>query len=239
MNKLDIVFIAISGVMGGLCYISTLSLIYATLVILIYLVDYFLLMRKKFKYYFDLIDRVNSGYHFINSFVITLSVTESLEEAYSNATRIGNAQFMDTIKGIEDNPIVDRVKYLKDYYHLSIYKMFLNVFDLYLDQGGNILNMADNLLSECTRVEKTLNETKNLGFKHLVEFITLWLMSLAVVVFMRFSIKDFYIQMLSSAIVAPMIFFFFIICLASINLFVNAFVNLNIKEDGIDGKTKK
>lgn len=231
MIKIDAIFIAISLLMGGLCFYSTKIIVFGGIVIVIFIIDYFLLIRKKIKKYFFMIDRVNSCFHFINSFVITLSVTGSLEESYLNATRIGNKEYKETLKGIEDHPVVDRVKYLKDYYHLAIYKMFLNVFDLFQDQGGNILSMSDNLLSECTRVEKTLNETKMIGIKHLVEFIMLWAMSLAILVFMRFSIKDFYNQMLTNKIIGPMIFFFFILCLVSINLFVGGFVNLNIKED--------
>ena len=126
--------------------------------------------------------------------------------------------------------VLDRVRYLYGFFNLSIYKVFLNVLDLYQDQGGNILNMADNLLRECTRTEKTLSDTLSIGYKHLTEFTILWLMSFAILLFMRFSIEEFYMMMLKSPFVAPLIFVFFIICIGSINLFVNSFTNLTIKE---------
>ena len=127
-------------------------------------------------------------------------------------------------------PVINRIKYLKDYFNLSIYFMFLNVVDLYQDQGGNILNIADNLLRECTRTEKTLADTLAIGSKHLTEFIILWVMSISILLFMRFSLKEFYIQMMDSPLMPPLIFVFFFICILSINLFVSAFTNLTIKE---------
>ena len=127
-------------------------------------------------------------------------------------------------------PVIERVRYLKDYFSLSIYSMFLNVLDLHQDQGGNILNMADNLLRECTRTEKSLSDSLSIGNKHLKEFIILWLMSIGILLFMRFSLKDFYGSMLKNNIIGMMLFVFFLICIVSINLFVNAYTSLAVKE---------
>jgi cytosine/uracil/thiamine/allantoin permease len=91
--------------------------------------------------------------------------------------------------------------------------------------------MADNLLRECTRTEKTLSDTLSIGYKHLTEFIILWVMSFAILLFMKFSIKDFYALMLKTPIITPLIFVFFIICIVSLNLFINAFTDLTIKEE--------
>lgn len=230
MKKLDIVFIILGIFLGILCYFSTKNLIFSILILVIFLVDYFILMRKKFVQYFSLIERVHTSYHFINSFIISLSVKDSLEDAYQNGIRINNARLNAETKELNEMPVLERVKYLYGYFNLSIYKVFLNVLDLYQDQGGNILNMSDNLLRECTRTEKTLSDTLSIGYKHLTEFIILWLLSFSILLFMRFSIEEFYMMMLKSPFVAPLIFIFFVICIVSINLFVNSFTNLTIKE---------
>lgn len=230
MKKLDIVFITLGIFLGILCYFSTKNLIFSILILVIFVVDYFILMRKKFVQYFSLIERVHTSYHFINSFIISLSVKDSLEDAYQNGIRINNTKLNAETKELNEMPVLERVKYLYGYFNLSIYKVFLNVLDLYQDQGGNILNMSDNLLRECTRTEKTLSDTLSIGYKHLTEFIILWLLSFSILLFMRFSIEEFYMMMLKSPFVAPLIFIFFLICIASINLFVNSFTNLTIKE---------
>ena len=230
MKKIDLVFIFLAIFLGILCYISTKNLVFSIIILVIFVADYFLLMRKKFTHYFSLIERVHTSYHFINSFVISLSVKDSLEDAYQNGIRINNARLNAETKELNEMAVLDRVRYLYGYFNLSIYKVFLNVLDLYQDQGGNILNMADNLLRECTRTEKTLSDTISIGYKHLTEFLILWLMSFAILLFMRFSIEEFYMMMLKSPFVTPLIFVFFIICIGSINLFVNSFTNLTIKE---------
>lgn len=230
MKKLDIIFVILGIFLGILCYFSTNNLIFSIVIFVVLVADYFVLMRKKFTHYFSLIERVHTSYHFINSFVISLSVKDSFEEAYQNGIRINNARLNAETKELNEMVVLDRVKYLKSYFNLSIYNVFLNVLDLYQDQGGNILNMADNLLRECTRSEKTLSDTLSIGYKHLAEFLILWLMSFAILLFMRFSIKEFYLMMLNNPFVAPLIFVFFVICIGSINLFVNAYTNLTIKE---------
>lgn len=231
MKKIDISFIFIGFFLGILCYFSSNSILFGALIGVFLIADYFLLMRKRFARYFSLIERVHTSYHFINSFVISLSVKDSLEDAYQNGTRINNPSLKAEIDELNDLNVVERVKFLHEYFQLSVYNMFLNVLDLYQDQGGNILNMADNLLRECTRTEKTLSDTLSIGYKHLVEFIILWIMSFAILLFMKFSIKDFYTLMLKTPIISPLIFVFFIICIISLNLFVNAFTDLTIKEE--------
>lgn len=230
MKKIDISFVIIALMLGVLCYISTINMLFAVLIAVIFVFDYFLLMRKRFIHYFSLIQRAHTSYHFINSFIITLSVKESLEDAYQNGIRINNARLNAETEQLTEMSVIDRIKYLKDYFNLSIYYMFLNVIALYQDQGGNILTMSDNLMKECTRTERALSDTLAIGQKHLKEFIILWIMSLAIMVFMRFSLKDFYGTMLKNSLFSYMLFVFFIICIISINLFVVAFTDLTVKE---------
>ena len=230
MRKINIIFVILGLALAAFCFLATNNFIYASLVAVIFVIDYFLLMRKKFTHYFSLIQRVHTSYHFINSFVITLSVKESFEEAYQNGIRINNARLNAETEQLTEMPVVDRVKYLKDYFNLSIYQMFLNVISLYQDQGGNILTMSDNLMKECTRTERALSDTLSIGHKHLKEFITLWVMSIGILIFMRFSLSDFYLSMLKNTMFSTLLFVFFLICIVSINLFVIAFTDLTVKE---------
>ena len=231
MKKIDIIMIFIGISLGFLCFFTSNNILYTALLVVIFASDYFLLMRKKIIHYYDLVERVHNSYHFINSFVVTLSVKDSLEDAFQNATRINNARLNAEVKELSEMSVMDRVKYLRDYFKLSIYKMFINVLDLYQDQGGNILSMADNLMRECTRTERTLSDTLSIGYKHLIDFVILWLMSLSILLFMKFSISDFYSMMLKNKIIPLLIFVFFLICIGSINLFINSFTNLTVKEE--------
>lgn len=231
MKFVSLAFIFVSLAMSVVCFLTTNNMIFSIVLFVIYIAYYFLILRKKFKSYYSLTSRVHSCYHFINSFIITLSVKESFDDAFQSGIRIPDKILNEQAKGIEDLNIYDKVKYLRGYFKLSIYKMFLNVLDLYQDQGGNILNMSDNLIRECTRTEKTLTETKQIGYKHLIDFVILWLMSTAILLFLRYGISDFYMKMLQDNVFSILIFAYFIIFLVSVHLFFTAFTNLSIKED--------
>ena len=231
MKKLDITFLIIGLFLGWLSYFAIDKILFSVIIFAIFLFDYFFFIRKRFVNFYSQIERVHTAYHFINSFIITLSVKESYDDAFTNASRINNKKLNDETENLTNLTTCDKVKYLRGYFNLSIYKMFLNILDLYQDQGGNILNMSDNLISECTRTEKTLTETVNIGRKHLIEFIILWIMSFGILFVLKFSIKSFYNMMLNNALIPPMLLGYFLLSILSVHLFINSYTNLTIKED--------
>lgn len=231
-----IIFIVLSAIAAIICYIATSNILFALAIFLIYIAYYFLFQHKKIKNYFLLTRRVHSCCFFINSFVITLSVKESYEEGFKSGTAIKDDQLQLFSNELQELSSVEKVKYLKNYFKLTIYSMFLNVLEIYQDQGGNILTMTENLMRECTRTEKQLTSSSNLGIKHLIEFALLWAMSFVVLLFLKYGLGEFYQKMLNVPIFAPSIFAFFLICLLSIHFFLNIFLNLSIKEDLTDEK---
>lgn len=230
-TKIDIAAVLTSLLVAVVCYIVIFNIFISVALFIVFVAFYFLLLRKKFKNYLMQIERVHACYYFVNSFVITMSVKESYDEAFQSATRISNKHLTETINELNELNTIDKIKYLRNYFNLGIYKMFLNVLDLYQDQGGNILNMSENLIRECTRTEKTLSETLSIGYKHFIEFISLWLLSFAILLFIRFGIKDFYNQMVANSFFTPLIICYFLIFLLSAFLFFSSFTNLTIKED--------
>ena len=127
--------------------------------------------------------------------------------------------------------IIERIRFLRSYFNLAIYKMFINIIELHQEQGGSILNISDSLIRECTRVEKTLSESNSIGKRHLVEFIILWLLSFLIMVFLRFALSSFYSMMIKSNIMLILISGFYLIFLASLHLFLAKFADISIKED--------
>ena len=99
-------------------------------------------MRKRIKRYLSKVETIHACYHFINSFIITLSVKDSLEEAYQNGLRLAPNSLTNETCEIENMTIAERLNFLRQYFNLAIYKMFLNIVGLYIDQGGNILYIA-------------------------------------------------------------------------------------------------
>ena len=231
MKKLDIVFVIISLLIALTSYFAT-NLIYIPIgVFAIYLIYYFVLVRKRIKRYLNKTEVIHSCYNFINSFVISLSVKDSLEEAYQNGLRLAPKTMLEETNEIENKTIIERLVFLRQYFNLAIYKMFLNIVNLYQDQGGNILTLSDSLMKECTRVEKSMQESASISNKHLVEFAILWLLSIFILVFLRFALSDFYLKMLSSVIFVVLVTIYYLLFLVASFLFILKYVNLVIKED--------
>lgn len=233
MKVVDIVFIIISLIAGTIGYLTALNYIIGGAIALLFLAYYFLIARKRFKQYYLKIDQIHCCYHFINSFIITLSVKESLADAYESGTRLTNKNFADEVSELSSMPLDDRIVYLRKYFNLAIYKMFLNVLSLYQDQGGDILNMSDCLMRETTRTEKSLTESISIGNRKLFEFGLLWLMSFAILLFLRFGISDFYLQMVKSTTFIALLIGFFFVVLISIHIFVCSYTSIKIKEDKV------
>lgn len=236
MFSVLIIFLILSIATSVICYLATSNLIFAIAIFIIYVAYYFFFQHKRIKNYILLSKRVHSCCFFINSFVITMSVKESYEEGFNSGITIKDEQMHLFVNELQELSSFEKVKYLKNYFKLTMYSMFINVLEIYQDQGGNILTMTENLMRECTRTEKQLAESTNLGVKHLIEFVLLWAMSFVVLLFLKFGLGDFYQQMLNVPIFAPAIFVFFLLCLLSIHLFLNAYLNLSIKEDLFDEK---
>lgn len=236
MLGVTIVYIFVSALISGICFLTTDNIFITVGVFAIYVLYFYIYLRKRFVKYFSLIGRAHSCYFFINSFIITMSVKESYSEAFDSGIRIEDKNLHIYTKELNELSPSDKVTYLRSYFKLSIYKMFLNILEIYDDQGGNILTMTENIIKEATRMEKTISQTVSIGNKHLIEFILLWAMSFGVLLFMRFGVSDFYQMMLKNPIFVPLLVVFFLICLVSVHLFFQTFTNLTIKEDNLEWK---
>lgn len=231
MKKIDIVFIVISLVTSAISYIASNNIFIPVGVLLVFELYYFIIGRKMIKKYLSKVNTIHCCYHFINSFIVTMSVKESLDDAYESGIRLENKEFNEETANLESMPIYDRIVYLRKYFNLAVYKMFINVLDLYQDQGGNMLNISDALMRETTRTEKALADSVSTGEKHLFEFIVLWSLTFLILVFLRFGVSEFYMVMLSSPLFMALLVFFFVLLLISIHVFLVRFSNITIKED--------
>lgn len=230
------IFIAIivSLVVGFLAYLTSNNIIIAASIVVIYILYYLIFANKLIKQYYQKNLRIHYCYQFINSFIVTMSVKDSLEDSFMNATQGADGEYLETIKELEALTPMDKVLYLRKYFNLAVYRMFINVIEIYLDQGGKLLNMSDTLMEETTRIENTLNKTNNSILKNAIEFVVLWLISFMVLVFLRFGISDFYQTMLASLPFLVTLVSFFAFFLISVHIFIKRATSLYIKEDKLD-----
>lgn len=233
MKKYDLLAITISTVCFLIAFLTTDNIIIGAGVFVVYLAYYFLILRKKFANYIDNNKRLHTCYNFINSFLVTLSVKESFEEAFVSGTRNADKKFSEFLLEMEEMTIDQKIEYLTRYFHFGIYHMFTNVVKLYQEQGGNILKMADSLMSESRRIEETVVECESISVKKGIEFLVLWGLSFIVLLFMRFALSNFYMNMLKSKIFLILLIVFFLVVLLSLHLMASKYVILPVKEESV------
>ena len=239
MKTFNIVGIIISLVVGIVFYLTGNNYIVASVIFVVYLAYFLFIGSKTFKVFLGKTQRIHNVYHFINSFLITLSVKDSLDDAFYNATQGAEEYYGEIILELNEMTTIEKIKYLNSYFDLAVYSMFLNVVDIYLDQGGNILNIADTLILETTRVEDTLNKSIQNAKTKLIEFATLWAISVFVLIFMRFSLSDFYFSMLKNPIFFTILVVFYALLLFSIHLFLKRYTYIYLKEGAGEWKSSK
>ncbi len=230
----DALFVLITLMLAMVAYLTSFDIYIPIFVVASYLLYYFVLGRRYLIKKNRLTRRIHACYHFINAFIISMSVKESIEDAYQSGIRYEDKELNEITENLENLKVSDRITYLREFFNLAVFKMFINVLNLYQDQGGNILNMSDELISESTRIEKSLSESLIESNRYLGQFLLLWIMSVSVLLFIRFSISSFYVSMSKSSIFVGFLLVFFILILFSIHLFIVRFSSIVVKEDQVE-----
>lgn len=231
MKKIDLAAITISAVITLIGYLTSNNLIIAGALLVVYLLYYFLLARKRIKNYIESVSRVHVCYQFINSFLITLSIKESLDDAFDSGCKHANENMQTVLDEIKEMTTNEKITYLKKYFKVGFYHMFVNVVNIYAEQGGNVLKIGESLMNESNRIEETMNQISSDSKKKLSEFAILWALAIVVVLFMRFSLSSFYFKMLNSIIFVVLLVVFFILILVSFHLLLLKYTKLAINEE--------
>ena len=231
MKKIDLLAVAISAIICLVAYLTSNNIFIAVGVMVVYVGYYFILARKKIKQFMESFSKVHLCYNFINSFLITLSIKDSLDDAFDSGCKHSTQSFDNILSEIKEMTINEKIKYLNKYFCYRVYHMFANVIDIYSEQGGNVLKISESLMAESTKIEETMNVMEANSKKKLAEFAILWALAIVVILFMRFSLSEFYFKMLNSIIFIVLLCVFFLLILVSAHIFLIKYTKLPISEE--------
>lgn len=213
MKKLEILFMVVSIVVGIVFYIGSDHLILSIGVLAIFLVFSFFFYIPKIKRYQKVTARFHECYHFINNFIISLSIKKALKPAFDNVVMSMDNNFNEMINKLSDLNEEEKVRYLNGtYFPFHVYRLFIEIVGIYLEEGGDILQMSKYLLQECRNNEEYINITMSYANKKYLDFAVLWAISLAILVLLRFTLTQFYSYIKSQM--------FFVIALGVLALFI-------------------
>ena len=192
MNTTIILGTVISILLGGIIYISSNNLIVTIVGFSISFLYFLIIASQMVKRYQLKITRYHECYHFCNTFLVSLSIKNAIRGALESTFETMSPRFHKKTQGMEEFNDEEKLQFLAQYFKFNTYGLFLNIVNLWSEQGGNILDMSQHLINESRLTEEYINESSRLSVKHILEFAILWFFSLAILVILRFALSQFY-----------------------------------------------
>jgi len=231
-----IIFSFIFSLIMGVCsYLMTTNIVMFCITFTVFFAVFSLILRKCINRYLDVQRRSHESYKFVNSFVINLSVSQSIEKAF-DAGRDGLGEDFNKVIDSLDGDSRDKTYYLINYFESNIYQMFLNILKLYEEQGGDILALSNSLLLELSRIEESNNLQKKEGIRCLKEFLTMWAFALLILLFMRFGLSTFFDYLKANIVFISGVGVFLSFFLVSLTVYCFIYTKTPLKKLRITGR---
>ncbi len=229
MNSVLTIGIIVSVILAVAGFVASNNYIVA-IVVMILSTLYFLFIGKRIvSKYETKVKRFNECYHFINTFIVSLSIKGSVSSAYESSIQIMSEDFVSSIENIETFSQQDKLDHINKYFRFHVFSLFVDLINIFEEQGGNILEMSHYLLEETRLIEEYISSSKSITKKKMVEFAILWLLTLGIMVFMRFALSQFF-NTIAKQIFYPIgILFVCLFCLLSIHIAICKMTKLQIR----------
>jgi len=229
MNSIYLVFCCISLLFGGVVYVALNDIFFTLGIIVISLIYFIFLAAPKIKKSNASTQRFHECYRFINNFIISLNVRGSLIQAFDSVSSLMSKEYLTIINSTKEQSEVDKLHYLERYFPFHIYTIFTTLIEVWLDEGGDILHQTKSLLGEAKNNENILVNSERIFKRKVIEFISLWAFSIAIVIVLRFSLSQFYKQISGQIFFKLSVAAFFLIILVSIEFLIRRGTEVHLK----------
>ena len=219
----------ISLLVGVVTYLSTSNLIFTGIGLFISFIYFFLAGSFMVKRYLTVISRFHECYSFLNTFIVSLSIKESLKYSFDATFDTMPDSFKKNLVGIEDLNVEEKINYLSKYFKFHIYGLFIRLITLWSEQGGDILDMSSYLINQARLIEEYISESTRLARKNIFEFAVLWLFSLSIIVILRFALANFYEQIIKQTMFPISILIVIILLLLTTHIAITRLCHMEIR----------
>jgi len=236
MSKRLIVYLLISLLFGGVFYYLTNNLIFSVINLSFYLIYFFVIFEKKYRKYSIIIRKTTECINFINNFVITISINNSLTTTLNSLSSGFSDSLVEQINSINQLNDEEKIIYLDNYFENHLYSAFIKILKQYLYEGGNIIDSSHLLIFDSRMVEENLNNYISFSKKKVLQFYIGWILCFAILITMHIFLGEYFtkIQKMPYFPYACLVFFlFFLVCQAFLfnHYFDLSFINKEIKNE--------
>lgn len=229
MKKYISIFVFISLLVSIVAYISMENLYIAIGMFVFSLILSIFFIVPLIKKHAENRQKFQECYHFINNFIISLSIKKSVAGAIETTVGSMPSEFVDLFNSLENMSENEKLSYLTTYFDFYDYQLFLQILFLWEEQGGDIFKMSKYLLNDIRNNEEYLSTTESLATRKYVEVGILWALTFAIIIFLRFSLKDFYDKVKGQLLFLISITAIIAFSLISIYLLIRSGTNNNLK----------
>lgn len=229
MKKYFIIFLIISIILAIVTYLALDNIICCISIFLVSLAISIFIFIPRLEKFSKVIDRYHETYHFINNFIISLSIKNSVSAALENTVLSMGPSFDAMYTKLEDLTEDDKINYLESYFPFYSYKLFLQIIHLWENEGGDVLRMSEYLLSEIRYEEDYVSTISSLAKRKYIENGTLWFICISILILLRFTLNDFYLKIKNQIIFIICIMIIMLFILVSIYLLINKATSVELK----------
>jgi hypothetical protein len=161
--------------------------------------------------------------------IISLSVKKTLSGALPSVLEQMDEDFLKEYSDLDHFLDNEKIEYLKKYYRFHIYDLFVDIVNLFIEQGGNILSMSSLIIEQSRNIEEFLTSSSKIGTRKIVEFAVLWIFSIAILLALRMVLSEYYILISSKLFFQISVMVLLLFIAFSIHLLVIRFTNVKIR----------
>ena len=160
-----LVALIVSGLFYAVTYVATSDFIMGLVPACLALVYFVCIAAPQVSLYQKKVQYFKLTNQFVNNFIISLSIQPVIDNAFTNALASLNFDFKGKLRGAEELTSLEKLKYLGNYFTFHSYQAFVQVVDLWQEQGGDILKMTNFLTNQFREIEEYILACKQLGEK--------------------------------------------------------------------------
>jgi len=236
MIKRIILYLFVSLLFGGIFYYLANNLIFSIVVLLIFIVYFLIIFERQYRKYTIIIRKTRECVNFINDFVITISINNSLTTTLNSLSGGFSDSLIEQINSINQLSDEEKVFYLDNYFENHLYSAFIKILKQFLYEGGNIIDSSHILIFDSRIIEENLNNYISVSKKRVFQFYLGWILCFTIMIAMHIFLGTYYIkiQKMNYFPYGCFIFFvFFLICQFFLynHYFDLSFINREIKNE--------
>lgn len=144
---------------------------------------------------------------FINNFIISLSVTNSINATYEAMKENASETLKQQMSSIDHLNVETKIEYLNKYFNLPLYMVFVNIINQYVESGANILDISKLLIHDTRNLENRLHEFELVSHRKERDFIISWGFTFLILAVLELALSSFVTNVKDNITYYPILIF--------------------------------